>query len=766
MNTQPYTVAVRTLCAFTAKTGDLDLRFTPSPSAQEGVAGHASVRAKRTKHQIGYRAEVSLEGNYRMLQVRGRADGYDPQRNRIEEIKTHRGDLARLPDNHRALHWAQAKIYGWLMCQKLSLPSIEVALVYFDIGDQTETVLCETHAAPALQLFFETCCQQFLAWAEHELAHRIALHAALGQLAFPFPAFRTGQRQLAESAYRATSGGRSLLMQAPTGIGKTVGTLFPVLKAMPLRQIDRIFYLTAKTSGRRLALDALALIAPASRMPLRVIELIARDKACEHPDKMCHGDSCPLAKGFYDRLPAARSAMLTEAQFDRTALRQVALEHQVCPYYLGQEMAQWSDVCVGDYNYYFDQGAMLHTMANEQQWRVTTLIDEAHNLVERARKMYSAELWQADLKTLRANAIGPLKTALDRLNRQWNSLSREQLDDCQSYSTIADRFREALAETSAAISDHLAQQLDAADGADPALQRFYFDLLLFARLADTFADHSLFDIERRGKQLTSLHIRNLIPATFLQPRFADTHASILFSATLNPARFYRDMLGLPSDTPWIDVPSPFHADQLRVNIAADISTRWRERDASIGPIAALIAEHYARQPGNYLAFFSSFDYLDRVAAALASLDPALPLWSQSRSMDEASREAFLARFAPGGCGIGFAVLGGAFGEGIDLPGDRLVGAFIATLGLPQVNRFNEQLRQRMQQTFGAGYEYAYLYPGLQKVVQAAGRVIRSSSDRGSVVLIDPRFADARLRPLLPAWWKIAPPGQLNDDCDD
>ena len=744
-----YLVAVRALCEFTAKRGDLDLRFTPAPSAQEGIAGHATVRGRRG---AGYKAEVSLEGEYGPLRVRGRADGFDAKKNRVEEIKTHRGSLDKMPDNHRRLHWAQAKIYGALLCRQLGLEAIEVALVYYDIGEQTETLLCERHEAAALELFFEQSCARFLAWAEQEMAHRAELDGALAELAFPYPAFRTGQRELAEAAYKAAAAGCAVMMQAPTGIGKTVGTLFPLLKARQVKQLDKIFYLAAKTSGRQLALDALALIAQSKpEMPLRVLELVARDKACEHPDKACHGDACPLARGFYDRLPAARSAMLGEPCFDKASLRRVALLHDICPYYLGQEMARWADVTVGDYNYFFDISAMLHGLATVQQWRVAVLVDEAHNLVERARKMYSAQLHSSDLKALRANAPPELRRALDRINRHWHALVKEQQAEYQVYAAVPDKFHEALEEASGAIADYLAAH---PEFAHDLLQRFYFDIGLFARLTESFGEHSLFDAEKVGTHGTVLSLRNIVPAPFLKPRFATAQASVLFSATLAPWQFYGDMLGLPEETPWIEVASPFRAEQLAVSIEKRISTRWRDRAASLEPIADLIARHYSASQGNYLAFFSSFDYLQGAADALAARHPEVPQWRQSRDMDEAARSAFLARFAAGGCGVGFAVLGGAFGEGIDLPGDRLIGAFIATLGLPQFNPVNEQIRERMQQMFGAGYEYAYLYPGLQKVVQAAGRVIRTTTDRGAVVLIDDRFAGADVRTLLPSWWEI------------
>ena len=326
-----YVVAVRALCAFTAKHGDLDLRFTPSPSAQEGMAGHAVVASRRGE---GYQSEVTLQGTYKELLVRGRADGYDSARNQLEEVKTFRGDIANIPDNHRALHWAQVKIYGWLLCEKNSLKEVRLALVYFDIASMQETVLDELFSADALRDYFETQCERFLGWARQELAHRTARDAALTDLAFPHPDFRPGQRALAEAIFKSGSRGRCLMAQAPTGIGKTIGTVFPLLKSAPRQQLDKVFFLTAKTPGRKLALGALGLIqrsAPA--LPLRVLELVAREKACEHPDKACHGESCPLAQGFYDRLPAARTAAMSAPSsagpLDRELLRRVALAHGV-----------------------------------------------------------------------------------------------------------------------------------------------------------------------------------------------------------------------------------------------------------------------------------------------------------------------------------------------------------------------------------------------------------------------------------------------------
>ena len=752
-----YTVAVRTLCEFTAKAGDLDLRFTPSPTGQEGVAGHGVVTSRRGP---GYESEVSLSGDFEGLRVRGRADGYNPVTNRLEEIKTVRGEKTEVPQNHQALHWAQAKIYGWLLCASRSLEKIDVALVYFDIVSQRERVLKERFDAPTLRAFFEDSCRRFMQWAEREVAHRSGRDAGLLTLDFPHTTFREGQRLLAESVYKANASGRTLLAQAPTGIGKSIGTVFPALKAMPTQRLDKIFFLSARSTGRAVALHATAqLRRDAAQTPLRVLELMARDKACEHPDLACHGESCPLAQGFYDRLPAAREAASRAPLLDRVTTRDIAREHNVCPYYLAQEMIRWSDLVVADYNYYFDRSAMLYMLAMQNEWRVSVLADEAHNLVERGRAMYTATLDHAVFRGVRLAAPAALKRPMDKVYRQWNALAKASDAPYETRDEEPAAFVEALMQLCTAIIDDMSEHPQRHDA---VLERFYFDAMHFLRLAEQLTEyggkHSLFDITRtpraRAGVDASLCVRNLLPAPYLAPRFAGAHSTTLFSATLQPAGYYGNLLGLPANAVWVEVPSPFRAEQLDVHVARHISTRYAQRQRSLPAIVQLMADQFARRPGNYLAFFSSHDYLQQAAALLAEHHPDIPTWSQARGMTEAGQAAFLDAFAPGGRGLGFAVLGGVFSEGVDLPGDRLIGAFVATLGLPQVNPVNEQLRERMEAAFGQGYDYAYLYPGLRKVVQAAGRVIRTQQDRGVVWLIDDRYARAEVQALLPAWWEI------------
>ena len=749
-----YRAAVRALCEFTAKSGDLDLRFTPAPTAQEGIAGHRVVASRRS---ADYQREVKLTGGYGELNLRGRADGFDPRPNRLEEVKTYRGDVHAIPQNHRDLHWAQLKIYGTLQCRTLNLTEIELALIYFNVDTQKETAIVEQYDCDTLEQFYAKHCDLFLTWAHQEQLHRQERDAALTQLQFPHASFRQGQRELAEAVYKSICTQQHLLAQATTGIGKTIGTIFPLLKAFATKGIDKGFFLTAKTTGRALALEALSQIRSASpQLPLRVLELIARDKACEYPDKSCHGESCPLARGFYDRLSDARKAAANMRWLDEKNIRAIASQHQICPYYLSIEMTRWADFIIGDYNYFFDTSALLYQLAVENEWRIGVLVDEAHNLIDRARSMYSASLRIADIEAAKKEAPAAIKRSLGKVLKQARELG-DKTSSYASYDELPPHLLPILQNVLSKIGEH---QQKSPTEVMPSLEHFFFDVSHFCNLAEVFEDHSLCDVEvsqrLNDKKDVTITLRNVIPAPFLKARFEATESSTLFSATLFPENYYRDLLGLPEKTAYLEVESPFTADQLEVRIAADISTRFKQRDASIKPIADLIAEQFARFPGNYIAYFSSFHYLDQVFSALLKRIPSEKLKRQLPKMDEAARREFLNSFTNESQQVGLAVLGGAFAEGIDLPGDRLIGAFVATLGLPQFNEVNEQFKHRMAQRFGsaASYDYAYFYPGLQKVVQAAGRVVRTQQDRGVLYLIDDRFSQITTQRLLPQWWQL------------
>ncbi|MEY4415871.1 MAG: hypothetical protein RIQ53_3164 [Pseudomonadota bacterium] len=844
-------VSVRELCAFAARRGDLDLRHTPAPTAAEGIAGHQRVAAARGPD---YRAEWPLHGRWQALVLRGRADGWDPGRQRLEEIKTHRMPgrrrqrpprpdelLAWLPERQLALHRAQLRVYGALLCRAEGLAQVELALVYLDLVSGGETLIVETRSADALEDDLAALCAPYQAWARLQAAHRRARDAALSTLPFVHGTFRDGQQLLARQVFTAARRRGLLLAQAPTGTGKTQGLLYPALRACADQGLDKILALSTRNTGRTLWLQALAANRARSRtLPLRVLELVAREQACLHPQARCEARDCPLAVAFFDKLPAARADALarcdelaggaggaagaggttTTAQpvlLDAATLRTIAEAHALCPYYLAQELVRWADVVVADCHQWLDASALVVALTQENDWQMLVLADEAHNLVDRARGMYSAELdllqWRALAREAPTVLQRPIRRLLGLLRggpgtpetpdrpapaEPTPGRLRPAPDDTggvRHTGTLPAGLGEAIAQVSGVLGDALADPEGLATPAGPwrpdgRWQQAWLELAGFARLAERHdAAHTL--VEWQG--LHPLHgparlaLVNAWPAPFLRTRWTLAHGAVLCSATLAPPRFHADLLGLPEDHAWLDLPSPFDPAHLQVHRVSGLPMHWRARQAAAAPLARLMDGAIRRNPGNYLTFFSSFEQLDQVwqaweaeqdgqdgrgeaggrggmeegtghEAAQRGRPPPIEAWRQHRRMDEAAREAFLHRFRPDGVGLGFAVLGGAFGEGVDLPGRRLIGAFIATLGLPRIDARAQALCERLQAAFGerAGRDYAYTVPGLRKVVQAAGRVIRGPEDRGQVWLIDERWQRRELLTLLPASWQPRP----------
>jgi DNA excision repair protein ERCC-2 len=754
---KPKTVAIRTLVEFAAKRGSLDRRFTPAPSGQDGIEGHKKVTAKR---HSDYQTEVSLSITYGDITFRGRADGYDPKQHCIEEIKTFYGDVERIPDNHRELHWAQARCYGWLYCAQYECDEIDLSLIYFELAQEQEYPLVETWSADDLKAYFEQLAEDYCAWHQQLMQRQTQLDTWLEQLAFPYGTMHAAQREMAEAVYKAAATGRVVMAEAPTGTGKTLAALFPTLKAIPRTNVDKIFYLTAKTTGKHLALENIQLIASdkTARVPLRTLELTAQEKSCLEPAKKCRGDSCQYALDFYTKLQPARQAAFAIPVLDKLALEQLAQEFVICPFYLSMEMARWVDIVVADVNYYFDGTPLLLALTHEFDWKPSLLVDESHNLIDRGRSMYSAELNRADLLAAKKSAPATIKKMLEKINKAWLTLLKTLPTTTNDYlrlEVLPEKLGIVLEDFCNRYIEFLQQNPDH-PVQESLTQEFFYSALNYQRIVEIFDQDFCVDLQNIGSKEEIITLRNLIPANQLKARLNFAHCACFFSATLHPANYYQTLLGLPNDAVHIKVPSPFNSNQLTVKIASDLSTRYRDRASAIQPLCDIISQQLHDCPGNAIIFFSSYEFLQQaekqLRKQLAQLDITLAI--QSRRMSEQDRELFIDQFNQQNNLLGLAVLGGAFSEGIDLAGDALKGVFIATLGLPQINPINEHLRQVMQDQFGQGYDFTYTYPGIQKVIQAAGRVIRTTSDEGYVWLLDQRYKQPHIQKLLPDWWEM------------
>jgi DNA excision repair protein ERCC-2 len=753
------TVSVRALCEFAAKRGHLDHRFTPAPSASEGSFAHRWVQARRPEH---YLPELALTAEFAGIQVRGRADGYDPQANRLEEIKTRVSHALPIAVEQTTLHWAQAKVYAAMVALHRDLPSLEVALVYVDLVQFEERLVIEQWQREDLLLFANELAAFYQQWHGLQKAHRLSRDSLLNHLPFAFAQFRSGQRELAQAVYRNALGrlgpANQLLAQAPTGIGKTIATLYGQLRAMPQTKTDKIFYLTSRTTGRALALQALQQLDPSKT--IRVVELIAKEKSCLHLDKQCHPESCVLANGFYDRLPHARAqAHQLGGASTHAELAKIAAEQAICPYYFNHEMAKWADVVVADYQYFFDASALLAAMTMWFDWNVAILVDEGHSVIDRVRDMYTAQLSLSSTAKAARQAPRGTGAAFKRLLMAWRQWTKHTKD----YEVIADLPEPITAALFDVIRKILPQSEAQPDQSKVALGmpvvlppdvlEWFFTALQFERVREMANQDWLIDVQG-NEAFHSMAIRCVLPRKPIAGRLTLTDSAVFFSATLAPFDAFKQMLGLAPDCQWLDLPSPFKAEQLTVHLARQVSTRYKDRAGSLTALVSILQQQYQDMPGNYLAFFSSYEYMQQAVNALNASAPHVPTWTQESGMSEPQRNAYLDRFEPQGRGIGFAVLGGAFSEGIDLPGSRLIGAFVATLGLPQMNPMTQAFVAVIDTQLGNGYEHVYLYPGLRKAVQAAGRVIRSEQDQGVLWLLDQRYGQEHIQALLPHWWHI------------
>jgi DNA excision repair protein ERCC-2 len=754
------TVSVRELVAFCHRSGSIDHRFQPSPSAADGQRGHREVTAGRPD---SYRAEYPLEyrrdGPRRRLLLRGRADGVDSAAALVEEIKTCRIDPARMPEALSRQHLAQGRLYAAMLAAAEGLPAVTVRLVWYQLDERREHVLEQRYTAAELGAFLASSLDRWEHWLDALARHRSARDASIDALAFPHGAYRPGQRAAAELVYRCIDRGGQLLLEAPTGIGKTMASLYPALKALSRNKHDRLVFCTARHTGRRAAEEALVRL-EAGGLHCTRLSLTARERICFSPGRACRPEECRFARGYYDKLPAAREEALQLARLDQPALEALARRHDLCPYQLGLDLLPWSDLVIADQHYVFGLGAAFGTLAAERGERWSVLVDEAHNLPERARAMYSAALDGALLRRARRAARGRLRRALAAVEDSLGALAAAapgDADDVRTFAAPPPSALEALQAFTVAAAETLLRRpgLLAAPG---PLQDVWFEALAFLRVAENRgADYRCELAAPANGAAPTLALNCIDPARLLARRHGAMHATVAFSATLSPAEWMRDRLGLGPAAVWHRCPSPFAPEQLRVHIDGTVDTRWRAREATRAALVQRILAWAREHPGNCLVFFPSYRYLEDCRELLdagARADGRRP-WVQ----EPAPATDLLALLAAETAVLGLCILGGGYSEGVDLPGDQLRSVVIVGAGLPQLGRETRLQRDWYAGRGVDGFAFACLYPALQRVNQALGRVVRGPGDRGAALLIDPRYREPAYRGLLaPQWcYRASPP---------
>ncbi|WP_271005643.1 ATP-dependent DNA helicase [Listeria seeligeri] len=754
-------ISVRRLVEFVLRGGSIDSRMTSSDRALEGTKIHQLLQKSAGEE---YQAEVSLKLDRTVdgvvFSLDGRADGIINEQT-IDEIKTTETVMEEITEDFRPLHWAQLICYGFMLAEKSDLPEVTLQLTYYQVADEEIKQFRRIMSREEMGVFVDDLLSKYAVWAKMSAAWEMKRNKTIQELSFPYDSYRRGQRELSIAVYRTAVSGENLFCEAPTGIGKTMSTLFPAVKAMGEGKTDKIFYFTAKTITRQVAEDALDEMRRKG-LAARSVTITAKDKICFLDERKCEPDHCQFARGYYDRLNEALFDLLgQEEAITRTVVEQYARKYTLCPFELSLDVALFCDAIVCDYNYLFDPVVYLKRFFSEGPGKYTFLVDEVHNLVDRARSMFSA--------TLRKSLVMQVKRQLDKKlhKRLWNavnamnkvmvSLNKELTESGETIHVNKiglTEWNESVLKFTFVAKEWLPQNTQSETQSD--VLELYFESLRYVKIAELYDERYTTQITRTH---SDLEIKQLCldPAFLLSEKLKLGASSVLFSATLRPIDYYTNVLGGEEDTSRMVFSSPFEQQNMHLLVADNISTKYQMRDQSLASVVEALAALIAGKKGNYLFFFPSFQYLQNVYELFREKHPEIVARKQEGAMDEEQREAFLEAFKAGNLEtlVGFCVLGGVFSEGIDLRGERLIGAAIVGVGLAQLNPESDLIKDYYNETIGQGFDYAYQLPGMNKVLQAVGRVIRGESDRGVILLIDERFSASRYRTLFPAHWNHA-----------
>ena len=760
--TQPIVVSVRSLVEFVLSAGDITPGgFQRRDRAQLGTQGHKRVQRSRPE---GYETEVEIayrvEGTDPPLEVRGRIDGLYANEVPviIEEIKTTTLSLELVSEEHNRLHWAQAQCYAYMVARQQQLSEISIHLTYYHLDSRKEKTFERHFPFSELETFFHDLITPYLEWFRKVYAWQTRRDQSIQLLDFPYAEYRPGQRDMAVAVYKTIRANDRMYVQSPTGVGKTIAALFPAVKALGQGLAARIFYLTAKTSGRLVAEKALEDMRQAN-LYFRSVTLTAKEKICFCPPVNCDPEVCVFARDYFGKVKRALEEIGQHQAFTRPVIEEIARQYEICPFEFSLDLALWMDCIICDYNYAFDPRVYLHRFFDFDTEPYIFLVDEAHNLPDRARSMYSAELDKKTVLSLQRTLKPHLPVLAKKLNAI-NKLLLEKRKACQAEdkqalveSELPEELLKAVREFNQKAEDWLVLNQAAAFRLE--LLEFYFLCSNYLRTAEYFDTFYVSYFERQGQGNLKAKLFCLDPAPMLAGPLARSQSTIFFSATLLPMDYFMKLLTGDADHPTRIFPSPFPVENVSLLIHNRIPTKYAQRADSYAAIAAAIESISNAHVGNYLVFFPSYAYLAAVLELLKERLPEQQLLVQDRGMTDAEREDFLDQFSTGNQEtlVGLAVMGGIFGEGIDLVGERLIGAVVVGVGVPQVCLENDLIKDYFDHQNVSGFAYAYQYPGFNRVLQATGRVIRTEVDRGIIVLIDERFTQARYRHLFPTHWR-------------
>lgn len=756
-------ISVRNLVEFILREGDIDNRTGGGQDPENMQMGSRIHRKIQRQMGSDYQAEVPLKTEIVCdgftLKIEGRADGliHTKEQVMVDEIKGVLRELDRVQEP-AGIHLAQAKCYASMVAEQEEVDEIGVQMTYCQMETEEVKRFQYSYQSNELKVWFDEVIRQYKKWAKFQIEWRKARNASIKGIEFPFP-YRKGQRELAVSVYRTILRKKKLFIQAPTGVGKTISTVFPAVKAVGEELGEKIFYLTAKTITRTVAEQAFKTLRE-QNLKFKVITLTAKEKICFYEETSCNPDDCPYAKGHFDRVnDAVYELLMQEDVMSREVLEAQARKHKVCPFEMALDVSTWVDGVICDYNYVFDPDARLRRFfAEGGAGGYLFLIDEAHNLVERGRQMYSAELCKEDFLAVKKLVKGEAPRFAKRLEA-CNKILLAMKKECENYKVLDNisHFGIQLMNVLSEIDRYLEECVD--KEVRETVLDFYFQVRSFLNIYDGLDENYVIytEYQENGRFVLKLFCVN--PAANLQKCLDKGNSAVFFSATLLPIQYYKRLLSTEKDNYAVYIDSSFDTKKRLLMNGVDVSTRYTMRSREMYQrYATYIFRVVKAKMGNYLIFFPSYRFMEDVyqefTQLLASDEEEMELVIQQKHMDEEERENFLRAFEMGRekSLIGFGVLGGIFSEGIDLTNEKLIGTLIIGTGLPQVCNEREILKSYFDQKGLYGFDYAYRYPGMNKVLQAAGRVIRTEDDRGVILLLDERFQREKGKEIFPKEW--------------
>ena len=756
-------ISVRNLVEFILREGDIDNRTGGGQDPENMQMGSRIHRKIQRQMGSDYQAEIPLKTEIVCdgftLKIEGRADGliHTKEQVMVDEIKGVLRELDR-GQEPAGIHLAQAKCYASMVAEQEGLDEIGVQMTYCQMETEEVKRFQYSYQSNELKAWFDEVIRQYEKWAKFQIEWRKARNASIKGIEFPFP-YRKGQRDLAVSVYRTILRKKKLFIQAPTGVGKTISTVFPAVKAVGEELGEKIFYLTAKTITRTVAEQAFETLRE-QNLKFKVITLTAKEKICFCEETSCNPDDCPYAKGHFDRVnDAVYELLMQEDVMSREVLEAQARKHKVCPFEMALDVSTWVDGVICDYNYVFDPDARLKRFfAEGGAGGYLFLIDEAHNLVERARQMYSAELCKEDFLAVKKLVKGEAPWFAKRLEA-CNKILLAMKKECENYKVVDNishlgiQLMNVLSEADRYLEECVDKEVR------ETVLDFYFQVRSFLNIYDGLDENYVVYTEYQEDGRFVLKLFCVNPAANLQKCLDKGNSAVFFSATLLPIQYYKRLLSTEKDNYAVYIDSSFDTKKRLLMNGVDVSTRYTMRSREMYQrYATYIFRVVKAKMGNYLIFFPSYRFMEDVyqefTQLLASDEEEMELVIQQQHMDEEERENFLRAFEMGRekSLIGFGVLGGIFSEGIDLTNEKLIGTLIIGTGLPQVCNEREILKSYFDQKGLSGFDYAYRYPGMNKVLQAAGRVIRTEDDRGVILLLDERFQREKGKEIFPKEW--------------